>query len=87
MPFGAGNLLEGNIHMVEPGGVKHDPNTHQGETVGYVIEGNLELMIEGTLYLLHTGDSFFFKNHLTNRYSNPGASETRVLWINTPQVH
>ena len=87
VPFGAGNLLEGNIHMVEPGGVKHDPITHQGETVGYVIKGNLELTIEGTLYLLHTGDSFFFKNHLTNRYRNPGASEARVLWINTPQVH
>ena len=87
VPFGAGYLLEGNIHMVEPGGVKHDPITHQGETVGYVIEGTLELTIEGTLYLLHTGDSFFFKNHLTNSYSNPGAGETRVLWINTPQVH
>ena len=87
MPFGAGNLLEGNIHVVEPGGVKHDPTTHQGETIGYVIEGNLELTIEGTLYLLHTGDSFFFKNHLTNSYRNPGASEARVLWINTPQVH
>ena len=76
VPFGAGNLLEGNIHVVEPGGVKHDPITHQGETVGYVIEGTLELTIEGTLYLLHTGDSFFFKNHLTNSYSNPGAGET-----------
>ena len=79
VPFGAGNLLEGNIHVVELGGVKHDPITHQGETVGYVIEGNLELTIERTLYLLHTGDSFFFKNHLTSSYSNPGAGETRVL--------
>ena len=87
VPFGAGNLLEGNIHVVEPAGLKHDPITHQGETVGYVIEGNLELTIDGTLYLLHPGDSFFFKNHLTNSYSNPGPREARVLWINTPQVH
>ncbi len=87
VPFGAGNLLEGNIHVVEPAGLKHDPITHQGETVGYVIEGNLELTIDGTLYLLHPGDSFFFKNHLTHSYSNPGPREARVLWINTPQVH
>jgi transcriptional regulator with XRE-family HTH domain len=87
VPFGAGNLLEGNIHVVAPDGVKHDPITHQGETVGYVIQGTLELTIEGTLYLLHTGDSFFFKNHLTNSYRNPGAREARVLWVNTPQVH
>lgn len=87
VPFGAGNLLEGNIHVVEPGGIKHDPITHQGETVGYVIQGSLELSIEGTTYTLHAGDSFFFKNHLTNSYRNVGAREARVLWVNTPQVH
>jgi transcriptional regulator with XRE-family HTH domain len=87
VPFGAGNLLEGNIHVVAPDGVKHDPITHQGETVGYVIQGPLELGIEGTTYQLNTGDSFFFKNHLTNHYRNPGPGEARVLWVNTPQVH
>ena len=87
VPFGAGNLLEGNLHVVAPGGVKHDPITHQGETVGYLIQGQLELTIEGTLYVLHAGDSFFFKNHLTNSYRNPGTREARVLWVNTPQVH
>ena len=72
--------------MVEPDGAKHDPITHQGETLGYVIEGPLELTIENTSYTLGAGDSFFFKNHLTNRYSNPSASVARVLWVNTPQV-
>jgi len=87
VPFGAGNLLEGNIHVIAPDGAKHDPITHQGETMGYVIQGNLELMIDRTPYTLHTGDSFFFKNHLTNSYRNPGPREARVLWVNTPQVH
>jgi transcriptional regulator with XRE-family HTH domain len=87
VPFGAGNLLEGNIHLIEPGGVKNDPITHQGETVGYVFEGQLELTIEGSTYALKAGDSFFFKNHLTNRYRNPGTVVARVLWVNTPQVH
>ncbi len=87
VPFGAGNLLEGNIHVIAPDGIKYDPITHQGETVGYVIQGHLELTIEGTLYSLNTGDSFFFKNHLTNSYRNPGPREARVLWVNTPQVH
>jgi transcriptional regulator with XRE-family HTH domain len=87
VPFGAGNLLEGNIHVVEADGAKNDPITHQGETLGYVIEGQLELTIENTNYSLSAGDSFFFKNHLTNSYSNPGPGPARVLWVNTPQVH
>jgi hypothetical protein len=87
VPFGAGNLLECNIHVIEVDGAKQDPITHQGETVGYVIEGQLELTVETTLYKLGIGDSFFFKNHLTNSYRNPGPGITRVLWVNTPQVH
>jgi transcriptional regulator with XRE-family HTH domain len=87
VPFGAGNLLEGNIHIVEPDGAKHDPITHQGETVGYLIEGQLELTIDKTTYRLSSGDSFFFKNHLTNSYRNTGPGVARIIWVNTPQVH
>jgi len=87
VPLAAGNLLECNIHVVQPHGDKQDPITHQGETVGYVIEGQIELTIDTTTYVLHAGDSFFFKNHLTNSYRNPGSAVARVIWINTPQVH
>jgi transcriptional regulator with XRE-family HTH domain len=87
VPFAAGNLLECNIHVVEPAGHKQDLITHQGETMGYVIEGQIELIIDTTSYTLSTGDSFFFKNHLTNSYRNVGAAKARVLWVNTPQVH
>jgi len=87
VPFAAGNLLEANIHRVEPGGEKIDSITHQGETVGYVIEGELEFAIEDTVYTLKAGDSFFFKNHLTNRYRNIGDTLARMIFINTPQIH
>src|SRR4051794_26461103 len=55
VPFAAGNLLECNIHVIEAGGSKSDRITHQGETVGYVIEGQLELTIETTAYNLSAG--------------------------------
>ena len=87
VPFAAGNLLECNIHVVEPNGSKEDLITHQGETVGYVVQGQLELIIDTTSYVLTMGDSFFFKNHLTNSYRNPGPGATRVIWVNTPQIH
>jgi len=85
--FGHGNLLEANIHIVEPGGGREDRVTHQGETIGYVLEGQIELTIEETSYLLSAGDSFSYKNHLTSRYRNPGTVTARMLWVNTPQVH
>jgi transcriptional regulator with XRE-family HTH domain len=85
--FASGNLLEANIHIVEPGGHKQDRVTHQGETFGFVIEGQIELTIEEAVYLLGTSDSFSYKNHLTSSYRNPGKSVARILWVNTPQVH
>lgn len=87
VPFGSGHMLEANIHVVTEGGVKVDDITHQGEALGYVIEGQLEFTIDGTTYLLGPGDSFFYKAHLTTRYRNPGPGTARLVWVNTPQIH
>ena len=87
VPLAAGNLLEGNIHNVEPGGEKTDSITHQGEALGYLIEGDIELVIDGTTYRMSAGDSFFFKAYLTNQYRNVGTTVAQIIWVNTPQIH
>ena len=87
VPLAAGNLLEANIHIVEPAGEKTDAITHQGEAVGYLLEGEIELVIDGTTYRMSAGDSFFFKAYLTNSYRNVGKTAARIIWVNTPQIH
>jgi transcriptional regulator with XRE-family HTH domain len=87
VPLAAGNLLEANIHIVEPAGEKTDAITHQGEAVGYLLEGEIELVIDGTTYRMNAGDSFFFKAYLTNSYRNVGKTAARIIWVNTPQIH
>lgn len=87
VPVAAGNLLEANVHVVAPGGEKVDLVTHQGEAVGYLVSGTIELTIDDTTYLMSPGDSFFFKAYLTNSYRNVGEDEARIVWVNTPQVH
>jgi transcriptional regulator with XRE-family HTH domain len=87
VPVAAGNLLEANVHVVAPGGEKVDLITHQGEAVGYLVSGTIELTIDDTTYLMTAGDSFFFKAYLTNSYRNVGPDEARIVWVNTPQVH
>jgi transcriptional regulator with XRE-family HTH domain len=87
VPIAAGNLLEANVHVVAPGGAKVDLVTHQGEAVGYLLSGTIELTIDDTTYLMTPGDSFFFKAYLTNSYRNIGEGEARIVWVNTPQIH
>lgn len=84
IPSGMGHLLQGNIHIVAPGGGSMGPMSHEGDEVGYVLEGRLELSIDGTTHDLGPGDSFAFASHLAHTYRNPGGNVTRVLWINTP---
>lgn len=84
VPNGQGHLLQGNIHIVAPGGGSMGPMRHDGDEAGYVLEGRLELSIADTSYELGPGDSFSFPSHLAHTYRNPGTDVTRVIWINTP---
>jgi quercetin dioxygenase-like cupin family protein/DNA-binding Xre family transcriptional regulator len=83
VPFTRGRLLEGFIVIIEPGGGS-GPLQHQGEEVGYVIEGQLELTIDGKLHRLEPGDSFYFPSSLLHSYRNAGTATMRAIWINTP---
>jgi transcriptional regulator with XRE-family HTH domain len=79
-----GHLLQGSIHIVAPLGGSEGLITHAGEEVGYVIEGQLELMVGDQTFLLAEDDSFFFRSELPHGYRNPGPGQTRVIFINTP---
>jgi transcriptional regulator with XRE-family HTH domain len=76
--------LDANIHIVDPETESGGDITHNGEEVGYILEGILELTISDKTYTLSVGDSFYFSSDLGHRYRNPGSSPTRVFWVNTP---
>ena len=77
-------LLEANIHHVAPQSSSDGCIQHDGEELGYVLHGKLELMVDGVTYLVDQGDSFFFHSNLPHGYRNPGDTDARVLWVNTP---
>ena len=84
VPNGRGHLLQGNIHIVAPGGGSMGPMLHEGDEMGYVLDGELVLGIGDTTHELQAGDSFSFPSNLAHTYRNPGPRVTRVLWVNTP---
>ena len=84
IPYSREHLLQGNIHMIAPGGGSDAAIVHAGEEIGYVLEGEIELMIDGKKLRAKTGDSFHFRSELPHAYRNVGAKTARVLWISTP---
>ncbi|OYD64562.1 UNVERIFIED_ORG: XRE family transcriptional regulator [Burkholderia sp. CF145] len=81
---GPGQLLQGDIHVLEPLARSDEQISHAGEELGYVLEGELELTLGSECYRLQAGDSFYFPSTEPHSYRNPGDCITRVLWINTP---
>lgn len=86
IPYVEGRLLDANVHVVPPGGGSSGTYSHQGEEVGFVIEGFIELTVDGRAQLLRPGSSFFFNSSLPHSYRNIGAAEARVLWVNSARA-
>jgi quercetin dioxygenase-like cupin family protein len=79
-----GQLLQGDIHVLAPGTPSTEIIQHQGEEIGYVLEGSLSLTIGEDTYQLHPGDSFYFASEQSHSYKSNSDGVTKVLWINTP---
>lgn len=78
------HMLQCNIHIIEPNGSSEDHIQHLGEEMGFVLEGEFELILEDIVYRLGANDSFHFNSSRRHAYRNPGKTLTRVLWVNTP---
>jgi transcriptional regulator with XRE-family HTH domain len=79
-----GHLLQGNLHTLAPGGGSEGQLAHVGEEVGFIVEGQFELVVGDEVYLLNAGDSFVFRSEIPHSYRNPGKTWTKVVWVSTP---
>ena len=84
IPDDPSRLLEANIHIVPPAASTEGAMQHEGEEMGYVLEGTLELTVNGKRHLLRKGDSFVFCSENFHDYRNTGRGLARILWVNTP---
>ncbi len=81
-----GQRCDVSIHRLEPGtatGGEGDPPIHEPgsrETV-VVLEGEVELAVDGEVHLLSTGDSATFDADLSHHLSNPAEEPARLLAV------
>jgi transcriptional regulator with XRE-family HTH domain len=61
--------------------------SHAGEECGIVMEGILDLWIDGERRTLGTGDSFRFPSTKVHRFHNPGSVMARVIWVTSPPLY
>jgi DNA-binding transcriptional MerR regulator/mannose-6-phosphate isomerase-like protein (cupin superfamily) len=77
--------MEPHLFRVKPGGGSGESYAHEGEEFLHILRGEFEIWLDGKEhYLLKRGDSLYFESATPHRWKNPGRTEARVLWINTP---
>lgn len=76
--------MEPHLFRVAPGAGSGEYYSHEGEEFLYLVRGRLDIVLAGEQYNLRAGDSFYFSSKTQHSWTNPGKSETVILWINTP---
>ena len=76
--------MEPHLFRVAPGAGSGESYSHEGEEFLYLVRGRLDIVLAGEQYNLRAGDSFYFSSKTQHSWTNPGKSETLILWINTP---
>ncbi len=78
-------VMEPHLFRIAPGAGSGDSYAHEGEEFLFVLNGSLEIVLEGgEPAMLRKGDSFYFASNVRHRWTNRGKREVLVLWINTP---
>ncbi|AYC34824.1 cupin domain-containing protein [Pseudomonas cavernae] len=57
---------------------------HDGEEAGVLVEGRLELTVGGEIYILESGDSYYFESSKPHRFRNPFDAPARLISATTP---
>ncbi len=70
--------------VVKPGCGSEGLYSHQGEELGIVLEGTLELTVDNQVYQLETGDSFYFQSSRQHGYQNKGSVDAVLIWVISP---
>lgn len=63
-------------------GASSVPRGHGGAEHGYLLEGELTVELDGTVYRLHTGDLISYNSIRAHRIWNYSRREAKALWFN-----
>jgi transcriptional regulator with XRE-family HTH domain len=69
---------------IEPGGGSKGSYSHIGEECGIVLQGKLEIRLNGKTYSVGKNESFYFSSQEPHSWTNPGKRRTVVIWVVSP---
>ena len=78
------NEMEPIMITIEPEGTTYPDNPHEGEEIGYVLEGSVTIHIGKNISKAKKGESFLIKPDKPHFISNEGKRPAKIMWISSP---
>ncbi len=84
VPNAQKNRMEPMLVELGPGGRTHEIPPHDGEEVGYVLSGSVQLVTGIKRHKVSAGESFSLQPREPHYLLNPGKRSATILWVSTP---
>ncbi len=84
IPNAQKNMMEPILLDIAPGGSFIEDDPHQGEEFGYVIQGNITIILGGKKFKAKKGESFYYKTKVDHTIVNTGKTSAKILMVATP---
>jgi transcriptional regulator with XRE-family HTH domain len=78
--------MEPIIIELEPGGQSEINSPHPGEEFGFILEGQITLVLSNKRYTIRKGESFYYQANKEHYVVNNSSSHAKVLWISSPPI-
>lgn len=78
--------MEPIIIEIKPGGQSEIDESHPGEEFGYVLEGQITLVVNKNRFVVKKGETFYYTANKEHYLINSGNIVAKVLWISTPPM-
>jgi transcriptional regulator with XRE-family HTH domain len=71
---------------IKPGGQSKISHAQSGEVFGYVLEGQILLVLNQRRYVLRKGESFYYFANQEHVVMNQSFENAKILWVSTPPM-
>ena len=84
VPAAHNRMMDPALLELKAGEKTPEEEPHEGEEFGFVLSGNIDLMLGGKLHRLKKGECFFFKATRKHFLVNRRTQKATVLWVSSP---
>lgn len=87
VPRAINRELDPALVTVSPGGRTNVDTLHEGEEFGFVMSGEIHLVLGKEAHRVRRGECFLFYPRQNHYLENRGKRPARVIWVTTPPTH